>query len=170
MTNLFTPLARSVAIASLTGAALIAGSFGPAAAQTTPSNKPPAAAAATSSKPETVEQRISQLKTALKIAPDQDSKGNAAAQARRANPASLDNRLARRPTALSRCLAGARPVAPAQPLPQQQQQQLLLRLPLSRAAGDLCDAVQLRLRRAAGGLRQHAGLLDHHPAVRQTTA
>ena len=32
-----------------------------------------------------------------------------------------------------------------------------------------CDAVQLRLRRAAGGLRQHARLLDQHPAVVQMT-
>ncbi|HEX9522775.1 MAG TPA: Spy/CpxP family protein refolding chaperone [Reyranella sp.] len=94
MTNLFTPLARSVAIASLTGAALIAGSFGPAAAQTTPSNKPPAAAAATSSKPETVEQRISQLKTALKITPDQESKWNAVAQAMRDNAASMEKLVA----------------------------------------------------------------------------
>ena len=94
MTNLFTPLARSVAIASLTGAALIVGSFGPAAAQTTPSNKPPAAAAATSSKPETVEQRISQLKTALKITPDQESKWNAVAQAMRDNAASMEKLVA----------------------------------------------------------------------------
>ena len=80
MTNLFTPLARSVAIASLTGAALMIGSFGPASAQTPPTNKPPAAAAATSSKPETVEQRITQLKTALKITPDQESKWNTVAR------------------------------------------------------------------------------------------
>ena len=57
--RLFTPVARSLAIASLTGAALLAGSLSPAAAQTPEQNqKPPAAAAATSSKPETVEQRI----------------------------------------------------------------------------------------------------------------
>ena len=47
----FTPLARSLAIASLTGAALLAGSLGPVMAQTatTPDGKvtPPAAAAAT---------------------------------------------------------------------------------------------------------------------------
>jgi hypothetical protein len=74
MTNsrLFTPLARSLAIASLTGAALLAGSLSPAAAQTPESQKqPPAAAAATSTKIETVEQRITTLKTALKITPDQ---------------------------------------------------------------------------------------------------
>jgi protein CpxP len=94
MTNLFTPLARSVAIASLTGAALITGSFGPVAAQTPPDNKPPAAAAATSSKPETVEQRITQLKTALKITPDQESKWNAVAQAMRDNAASMEKLVA----------------------------------------------------------------------------
>jgi protein CpxP len=94
MTNLFTPLARSVAIASLAGAALIAGSFGPVAAQTTPANKPPAAAAATSSKPETVEQRITQLKTALKITPDQEGKWNAVAQAMRDNAASMEKLVA----------------------------------------------------------------------------
>jgi periplasmic protein CpxP/Spy len=94
MTNLFTPLARSVAIASLAGAALIVGSLGPVAAQTTPSNKPPAAAAATSSKPETVEQRITQLKTALKITPDQESKWNAVAQAMRDNAASMEKLVA----------------------------------------------------------------------------
>jgi hypothetical protein len=75
---------------SLTSAALIVGSFGPAAAQTTPNNKPPAAAAATSSKPETVEQRINQLKTALKIMPNQESKWNAVAQAMRENAASME--------------------------------------------------------------------------------
>ena len=94
MTNLFTPLARSVAIASLTGAALMIGSFGPASAQTPPTNKPPAAAAATSSKPETVEQRITQLKTALKITPDQESKWNSVAQAMRDNAASMEKLVA----------------------------------------------------------------------------
>jgi periplasmic protein CpxP/Spy len=94
MTNLFTPLARSVAIASLAGAALITGSFGPVAAQTTPDNKPPAAAAATSSKPETVEQRITQLKAALKIRPDQESKWNSVAQAMRDNAASMEKLVA----------------------------------------------------------------------------
>src|SRR5258708_31590262 len=93
MTNLFTPLARSVAIASLAGVALITGSFGPVAAQTPPDNKPPAAAAATSSKPETVEQRITQLKAALKITPDQESKWNSVAQAMRDNAASLEKLL-----------------------------------------------------------------------------
>ena len=69
MTFFFAPVARSFAIASLTGAALFAGSLAPASAQTPADPKSPAAAAATSSKPETVEQRITTLKAALKITP-----------------------------------------------------------------------------------------------------
>ena len=81
MTRLFAPLGRSLAIASLAGAALIAGSLSPAMAQTKAPDdqKPPAAAAATSSKPETVEQRIQTLKTSLQIKPEQESKWNAVA-------------------------------------------------------------------------------------------
>jgi hypothetical protein len=94
MTNPFPPLTRSFAIATLTGAALLAGSLGPAAAQTPTDKKPPAAAAATSSKPETVEQRITQLKVALKITPDQESKWNAVAQAMRDNAASMEKLIA----------------------------------------------------------------------------
>ena len=90
----FTPLARSFAIASLTGAALIAGSLGPVAAQTPDSKTPPAAAAATSNKPETVEQRITQLKTALKITPDQDAKWTAVAQSMRDNASAMEKLVA----------------------------------------------------------------------------
>jgi periplasmic protein CpxP/Spy len=93
--RLFTPVARSLAIASLTGAALLAGSLSPAAAQTPEQNqKPPAAAAATSSKPETVEQRITTLKTALKITPDQESKWNGVAQAMRDNASRMEKLVA----------------------------------------------------------------------------
>ena len=88
--RLFNPLARSLAIASLTGAALVAGSLAPASAQAPDDKKPPAAAAATSSKPETVEQRISTLKTALQIKPEQESKWNAVAQAMRDNASAMD--------------------------------------------------------------------------------
>ena len=91
MTNLFTPLTRSFAIASLTGAALFAS---PVMAQTAtaPDGKttPPAAAAATSSKPETVEQRIATLKTALKITPDQEKKWDGVAQAMRDNAVKME--------------------------------------------------------------------------------
>jgi len=86
--RLFKPVARSLAIASVAGAALLAGTMTPVVAQTASapdSKKPPAAAAATSSKPETVEQRIQTLKTALKITPDQESKWGAVAQAMRDN-------------------------------------------------------------------------------------
>src|SRR6266436_7770719 len=94
MTNLFTPLTRSFAIASLTGAALIAGSLAPATAQTPDSKKPPAAAAATSSKPETVEQRIQTLKTSLQIKPEQETKWNAMAQAMRDNASRMEKLVA----------------------------------------------------------------------------
>ena len=89
MTRLLTPLARSLAITSLTGAALLAGSLSPAMAQQSAS-QPPAAAAATSSKPETVEQRITTLKAALKITPDQESKWNAVAQSMRDNASAME--------------------------------------------------------------------------------
>jgi hypothetical protein len=94
MTKLFTPLTRSFAVASLAGAALIAGSLAPAAAQTPDSQKPPAAAAATSSKPETVEQRITTLKTALKITPDLEPKWNNVAQAMRDNASKMEKLVA----------------------------------------------------------------------------
>ena len=90
----FTPLARSFAIASLTGAALLAGSLGPVAAQTPDGKTPPAAAAATSNKPETVEQHITQLKTALKITPDQDAKWTAVAQSMRDNASAMEKLVA----------------------------------------------------------------------------
>ena len=94
MTNFFAPMARSFAIASLTGAALLAGSLGPVAAQTPDAKTPPAAAAATSSKPETVDQRIAMLKTSLKITPDQDAKWNAVAQSMRDNASAMEKLVA----------------------------------------------------------------------------
>jgi periplasmic protein CpxP/Spy len=87
---LFTSVARSLAIASLAGTALVAGSLGPAWAQAGGSSKPPAAAAATSSKPQTVEQRITDLKAALKITPDQEPKWKAVADAMRQNAGAMD--------------------------------------------------------------------------------
>ena len=96
MTRLFAPLGRSLAIASVASVALLAGAFGPVAAQTPDdhSKKPPAAAAATSSKPETVDQRIQELKTALQIKPDQESKWNAVAQAMRDNASHMEKLVA----------------------------------------------------------------------------
>jgi protein CpxP len=94
MTHFFTPVARSLAIASLTGAALLAGSLGPATAQSPPGQKPPAAEAATSSKPETVEQRINTLKASLKITPELESKWNGVAQAMRDNASRMEKLVA----------------------------------------------------------------------------
>ena len=74
------------------GVALLAGSLSPALAQST--TQPPAAAAATSSKPETVEQRITTLKAALKITPDQESKWTAVAQSMRDNASAMEKLVA----------------------------------------------------------------------------
>jgi protein CpxP len=92
--SFYPPLRRSVAIASLAGASLALGVVG-ASAQTSTTTKPgsttpPAAAAATSSKPQTVEQRISMLKTELKITPDQEPKWDKVATAMRENAAAMD--------------------------------------------------------------------------------
>jgi protein CpxP len=89
MTSLFSPLLRSLAVASVVGTAVLAGSFGPVAAQGT-TNKPPAAAAATSSKPETVEQRITALKTALKVTAGQETGWNGVATAMRENASAME--------------------------------------------------------------------------------
>ena len=94
MTFFFAPVARSFAIASLTGAALFAGSLAPASAQTPADPKSPAAAAATSSKPETVEQRIATLKTALKVTPEQEPKWTAVAQAMRDSASQMEKLVA----------------------------------------------------------------------------
>ena len=97
MTYFFAPVARTFAIASLTGAALLAGSVAPAWAQTADSKDsktPPAAAAATSTKPETVEQRIVTLKAALKVTPDQEPKWTAVAQAMRDSSVQMEKLVA----------------------------------------------------------------------------
>jgi len=97
MTYFFAPVARSFAIASLTGAALLASSVAPTWAQTPDSKDsktPPAAAAATSVKPETVEQRIVSLKAALKITPDQEPKWTAVAQAMRDSSVQMEKLVA----------------------------------------------------------------------------
>jgi len=87
-------LSRTLATASVACVALAAGFSGAASAQTAgskmDSGKPPAAAAATSTKPETVEQRISALKKALKVTPDQESKWEGVAKAMRENAAAMD--------------------------------------------------------------------------------
>ena len=88
------PLRRSMAIVTLAGASLALGLAGASAQSSTAtkpgSTKPPAAAAATSSKPQTVEQRITMLKSALKITPDQEPKWDKVATAMRENAAAMD--------------------------------------------------------------------------------
>ena len=83
------PVVRSLAVATLLGTTFLAGSLGPVAAQA-PAQKPPAAAADTSNKPESVEQRITTLKTALKITPDQEAKWGTVATAMRDNATAMD--------------------------------------------------------------------------------
>jgi protein CpxP len=83
------PVARSLALASVVGTALLAGSFGLAVAQNA-AEKAPAAAAAISNKSETVEQRIASLKASLKITPDQEIKWNGVATVMRDNAAAMD--------------------------------------------------------------------------------
>ena len=93
MTTSFSRRAGPLALATLVGASLTFGSFSLASAQTasTPdAGKPAAATAATSNKPETVEQRITTLKAALKVTPDQESKWEGVAKAMRENAAAMD--------------------------------------------------------------------------------
>jgi protein CpxP len=85
--TLFSSVVRTAAVTALLGTVALAGTT-PAFAQN--GGKPPAAAAATSSKPETVDQRIASLKTALKITPDQESKWKDVAQAMKDNAAAMD--------------------------------------------------------------------------------
>jgi hypothetical protein len=70
-------------------AALIAGAFAPVIAQTAP-GPPPAVAATTSAKADTVEDRITTLRAALKVAPDQETKWNAVATAMRDNAVAMN--------------------------------------------------------------------------------
>src|ERR1700719_2083990 len=98
------PFARSVAIAALMGATMLASPLTAAPADTATNAasrraqaaapQTPAAAGATETKGETVEQRIKDLHTALKITPDQDSKWNEVAQDMRENAAAMDNLIA----------------------------------------------------------------------------
>lgn len=84
---------RSVRLVTMTaavGAALLSLPMTQSMAQSATTTAKTPAQAATSSQPETVEQRISQLKTALKITPDQETKWNAVAQAMRENAAAMD--------------------------------------------------------------------------------
>jgi protein CpxP len=100
------PLTRSVAIAALMGATMLASPLTAARAESAanapiqmaqaaaPQNK--AAAAATKTKGETVEQRITDLHTALKITPDEESKWDGVAQAMHENAAAMQKLVAER--------------------------------------------------------------------------
>jgi periplasmic protein CpxP/Spy len=98
------PLARSVAIAALMGATILASPLTAARADTVSSAvlqlaqaaapQNPAAAGATQSKGETVEERITNLHAALKITPDEETKWNGVAQAMRENGAAMDKLVA----------------------------------------------------------------------------
>jgi hypothetical protein len=99
-----TPLARSIAIAALMGATMLATPLSAARADTAESGviqlaqaaapKSAAGAAATETKGETVEQRITALHAALKITPDQEAKWKDVAQDMRENAAAMDKLIA----------------------------------------------------------------------------
>ncbi len=99
------PFVRSVAIAALMGATMLATPLAAARADSVPkasiqsaqaaATRSPAAKGATRTKKETVEQRIATLHKALKITPDEDAKWNAVAQSMRENAAAMDKLLAK---------------------------------------------------------------------------
>jgi len=99
---------RSVAIAALLGATMLAGPLSAAPATSAPFQlaqaTPPKAAApqnkagagAAEMKPETVEQRITSLHVALKITPDEEANWTTVAQAMRDNAAAMEKLIAER--------------------------------------------------------------------------
>jgi hypothetical protein len=99
------PFARSVSIAALLGATILAsplsaahaGTAANGAIQLAQAAAPVAAAADT--KGETVEQRITTLHASLKITPDEEKSWNGVAQAMRENAASMDKLVASNRTA-----------------------------------------------------------------------
>ena len=98
------PFARSVAMAALMGATMLASPPTAARAETAPgavmrlaqsdNSQTRAAAGATEAKGETVEQRIRNLQRALRITSDQEPKWNAVAQAMRENAIKMDTLIA----------------------------------------------------------------------------
>ncbi len=96
--------ARSVGIAALMGATMLASPLNSARADTVAvaafqlaqaaAPQSTAATGATDTKGETVEQRITTLHTALKITPDEDKSWTAVAQAMRENAAAMDKLVA----------------------------------------------------------------------------
>jgi periplasmic protein CpxP/Spy len=87
------PLVRSVAIAALLGATMLAtplvATYALAQTATTP-----AAATSTETKGETVEQRITTLHASLKITPAEETQWNGVAQAMRENASAMDKLVA----------------------------------------------------------------------------
>jgi protein CpxP len=98
------PFARSVAVAALLGATMLAGPQTTARADSVtnapiqlaqaPGSQSPAGKGATESKGETVEQRITNLHAALKITPAQEAQWNGVAQDMRENAAAMDKLIA----------------------------------------------------------------------------
>ena len=86
------PFVRSVAIAALLGATMLATPLTAAWAQNAPVKT--VATEATETKGETVEQRITNLHAAMKITPDQEKNWNGVAQAMRENAAAMDKLIA----------------------------------------------------------------------------
>jgi hypothetical protein len=98
------PLARSLAIAALMGATILASPLSAARADTATNAaiqlaqaaapQSSAGAGATEAKGETVEQRITNLHAALKITPDQEAKWKEVAQDMRENATAMDKLIA----------------------------------------------------------------------------
>jgi protein CpxP len=88
------PIVRSVAIAALMGATILATPFAAARAEQNVAPQNQAAAGATETKGESVEQRITNLHAALKITAEQGTQWNAVAQAMRENAANMDKLVA----------------------------------------------------------------------------
>jgi hypothetical protein len=88
-----TPFVRSVAIAALLGATMLATPLTAAWAQS-PAPHPVSATGATETKGETVEQRITTLHASLKITPAEETQWNGVAQAMRENAAAMDKMVA----------------------------------------------------------------------------
>jgi protein CpxP len=86
------PFVRSVAIAALLGATMLATPL--AATHALAQAATPVAAPATETKGETVEQRITALHASLKITPAEDAQWNGVAQAMRENAAAMDKLVA----------------------------------------------------------------------------
>lgn len=96
------PFVRSVAIAALMGATMLASPLSAARADTVTNGAfllaqaaaPQIAATVTETKGQTVEQRITDLHAALKITPEQEAKWKGVAQSMRENAAAMDKLVA----------------------------------------------------------------------------